>query len=303
MIRLFKLIGAHTAIILLWVRYVALVRGENLDTMLSLRERVDQMTPEHRALFDRVVEIGIAEQRGNNRAEPSMEEVLDAVLESVTADPPPDLSLIDRMAELLKLPFGVNLLKQQTITTMRKALFSNAEYESLASKLETVELACSGCGHNFVNGEGAYFSGGGRSCQLQCFRCAPPVYSACCSCREGYAGVSGNVRTSLQAKSVCEDCRIKKAEAARAAAQGAQQRAEIRANPLHAADQLVGAMVANDFQAFIRDMGQGGAAFDIEAPRRNGLIENIGAVWDENAPQPGDPIGAVDLANHLRGRR
>lgn len=220
MIRIFKLAAVYATIGLFYARYKLNMQAIDPAVMQGLGSM--NMPEERCAQLFKLIEL-VSEENRRGQVNPSLDDILDTMILAITSRPPIDESLIDKLGSFLKHPFGINLVGDKLIKQLRKALLSSADYDVLVELMSHQERRCS-CGHTFQHGEGVYFSAAGPV-QLLCMRCSLPSYSSCMSCQDGIVPMSQNARNAIaSSKHICEECKEKKAEQARAGQPGLQDR-------------------------------------------------------------------------------
>jgi hypothetical protein len=104
--------------------------------------------------------------------------------------------LIERIADILKLPWSTNLLHSQ-VSQLRKALLLPDELGKALTSMKNLEWHCGGCGRPICPSElvTTHNTSGGNV--IYCARCVQPTQIACSGCKEGAAALPRSVATAL----------------------------------------------------------------------------------------------------------
>ena len=94
---------------------------------------------------------------------------------------PDDQTLINRIVEILQLPYARNRITTTMLNSLREAVLNADEVAKFNTLVAVKEMECTGCNHMFKLSEAVSFASGGRGGELKlyCRNCWRPQYKAC----------------------------------------------------------------------------------------------------------------------------
>lgn len=134
-----------------------------------------------RGTLDSGIETALREVM--NDPQPTWEELKQELTRALNPSSPPDVSLIDKMVDILKLPNTANVLSGATLHALRAALLTSTEQHGLDERLKEANIHCAQCGKLLRNNEVATLYTGQNPradhSSFRCIRCGPPRYQPC----------------------------------------------------------------------------------------------------------------------------
>lgn len=116
--------------------------------------------------------------------------------------------LVDRIVQVLQLPYARNTLSGDTLRRLRQAILLPGEMGGLMARLERKEMSCINCGQNLHMGESVTITQNEHGeTTLSCHRCSTPTSVSCASCHEA-APLSAKAQTAM-ARMQCPKCQEK----------------------------------------------------------------------------------------------
>ena len=116
---------------------------------------------------------------------------IEALMQSASsAHTPADITLIEKLVDIIKTPFTRNIITVDMLNRIREALLLPDERAGLAETLASYEYKCGACKRTLHNGEmTTLVQNLGGNPMIACATCHPPVRVACgCpGCNEGVA--------------------------------------------------------------------------------------------------------------------
>jgi hypothetical protein len=185
MIRLFKDHGRIILAILEWARerHQASPTGVILDQLRAANRRADQedgsLTRAEQDLSD-LYDVMTERERENGGPLDLETEIIAPLRAQINAEEPDDPSLIDRIVEILQLPFGRQILSRRTLDALRGAVLNQAEMTHFEAVTRQREITCFRCDHRFHANEAVtVVQTAGGDFNFYCRKCWTPLYVAC----------------------------------------------------------------------------------------------------------------------------
>ncbi len=177
MVRIYKHAAEVALMALEWVRY----QGYNVA---QIRKDIGGRYPDNSSnIVYKKVMAAYANYDGKTTVEESAK-IIATALEHDRASAGGERELIDRIVDVLKLPYSKNVISGSQLASLSKAILVPDELIGLSEKLKKAEQSCSSCGHDFDEGEiGVQYKQDGVRNSWLCTMCYTPKKMSC-SCKK-----------------------------------------------------------------------------------------------------------------------
>lgn len=156
-------------------RYFLRMDPNTLDTVASTvvraAENEDPLTDAGRILLDYAESINAVDLEQDI-------ELLASAFQG-QASTPGEITLIEKLVDILQQPFALQRLQGEGLKKLQKVMLTTEEKSKLGG-LEIAELRCIQCGRDFEVYEGAtLMNAGSGKFGFACFSCRTPMYQSC----------------------------------------------------------------------------------------------------------------------------